>query len=265
LIDLHPHVEEAADNSVRARLATAWRHINDVPDLRRLLMAEAAVLIFIQSGGPIEVSLVKETLNGGDRGLGLVLTSWGAGAILGSLAFARLERRSLATTLSAGTLVIGAAYLGLAAAPSLAFACVAGLVGGIGNSLMFPSLFSLVQRLTPPRLHGRLMGAVESLGALGLAVGLPLGGLLVALSSPRTAFVVVGVGVLVTAAALVDLAHRLRRQGGRPEVAFTAASAPPVDPESALVIDAAHSAAPDGDGGGVRLAAAQGGRPRRRS
>ena len=62
----------------------------------------------------------------------------------------------------------------------------------IGNGLEWPSLISLVQRLTPQRLHGRLMGAVESIGALCLAIGLPLGGALVALSSPRAAFLVVG-------------------------------------------------------------------------
>ncbi len=38
------------------------------------------------------------------------------------------------------------------------------------------------------------MGAVESLAALSVAVGLPLGGALVALSSPRAAFLVVGMG-----------------------------------------------------------------------
>ena len=90
--------------------------------------------------------------------------------------------------LSAGTLRARAAYVGFAAAPTLALACVAALVGGVGNGLEWPSLISLVQRLTPQHLHGRLMGAVESLGALCLAIGLPLGGALVVLSSPRVAF-----------------------------------------------------------------------------
>ncbi len=40
------------------------------------------------------------------------------------------------------------------------------------------------------------MGALESLGALSPAVGLSLGGALVALSSPRTAFLVVGIGAI---------------------------------------------------------------------
>lgn len=194
LLDVHTHVEEAGGDSVRERLRAAWRHINDVASLRGLLIAEALALLFIQSGGPIEVTFVKSTLGAGDRGLGLLLTAWGAGSVVGSVIFARLVRRPLGILLSAGTLGIAAAYFGLAAAPSLSVACAAGLIGGIGNGMQWPSLISAVQRLTPQRLQGRLMGAVESLGALCLALGLPLGGALVALSSPRTAFVTVGIG-----------------------------------------------------------------------
>ncbi len=83
------------------------------------------------------------------------------------------------------------------AAASLEIACVAAVFGGVGNGVEWASVISLVQRLTPPALHGRLMSAVESIGALSLALGLSLGGALVALSSPRTAFLVVGIGATV--------------------------------------------------------------------
>ena len=51
--------------------------------------------------------------------------------------------------LGAGTFAIGLAYVGFGVAPSLALACVAALVGGIGNGLQWPSLISIVQPLTP--------------------------------------------------------------------------------------------------------------------
>jgi predicted MFS family arabinose efflux permease len=205
LLDLHPHVEEAGGDSVRARLRAAWRHINEAPSLRGLLLAYAVALVFFESGGPIEVTYAKATLHAGDRGLGLLLGAWGAGGVLGSVVFGRSVRRPLGATLSAGALAIGWGYVGLAASPSLALACLAGLVGGVGNGMQWPSLISVVQRMTPQRLHGRLMGAVESLGALCVAIGLALGGALVALSSPRAAFLVVGVGAMVTSAALLRL------------------------------------------------------------
>lgn len=204
LIGLHPHVESAED-SVRARLRAAWTHINQVPALRALLLTEAVALVFIQSGGPIEVTYVKATLHAGDRGYGLLVTAWGAGAVLASVIFARSVRRPLGVMLSAGIFALGVAFVGFALAPSLALACAAAFVGGVGNGLEWPSLISLVQRLTPPHLHGRLMGTVESLAALGLASGLLLGGALVALSSARVAFLVVGLGATATTAAFVRL------------------------------------------------------------
>jgi MFS family permease len=226
LLDLHPHVEEAAGESVTARLRAAWRHINEVPSLRGLLLLETVALIFFESAGPIEVTYAKATLHAGDRGLGLLLTVWGAGGVLGSLVFARMVKRSLGIMLSGGALAIGLAYLGFSGAPSLGLACGAAFIGGIGNGLQWPSLISLVQRLTPPPLLGRLMGAVESMGALCLAIGLLLGGGLVALSSPRIAFLVVGAGAVSTT--LVFL--RLAPSGGAEDAAGSAKPAIEVPP-----------------------------------
>jgi predicted MFS family arabinose efflux permease len=208
LLDLHPHVEEAEGDSVRARLQAAWQHINQAPTLRHLLLAYALALVFLESAAPIEVAYAKTTLRVGDRGFGLMLTAWGVGAVLGSVIFARALRRSLGAMLAVGAFAIGLAYLGFAAAPSLALACVAAVVGGVGNGLEVPSLISLVQRLTPQRLHGRLIGAVESIDALCLAIGLPLGGALVALSSPRGAFLVVGLGATLASLALFYVSGR---------------------------------------------------------
>lgn len=208
LFDLHPHVEEAEGDSVRARLRAAWRHVNQAPTLRGLLLTYAVALVFLESAAPIEVSYAKETLHAGDRGFGLLVTMWGAGAVLGSVVFARSLRRPLGLLLGAGSCAIGLAYVGFAAAPTLAFACAAALVGGIGNGLDVPSLISLVQRLTPQRLQGRMMGAVESLSALALALGLPLGGVLTVISSPRDAFLAVGLGGTATSLAFFRLVPR---------------------------------------------------------
>jgi MFS family permease len=194
LIGLHPHVQDDGETSVRNRLLTAWRHIGSMPLLRALLLTEAIALVFFESAAPIEVVYAKATLLAGDRGYGLLVGAWGAGAVIGSVIFARSAQRSLGAMLTAGTFAIGLAYVGFAAAPSLFVACLAAAVGGVGNGVEWASVISIVQRLTPQALHGRLMGAVESLGALCPAVGLSLGGVLVALSSPRTAFLVVGVG-----------------------------------------------------------------------
>jgi hypothetical protein len=208
LLDLFPHVEEAAGASVRARLQAAWEHIGETPMLRTVLIAEALALVFFESGAPIEVAYAKATLHAGDRGYGLLLATWGVGVVAGSVVFARAIRRPLAVMLSAGTLAVGLAYVGFAAAPSLAVACASALLGGIGNGVQWASLISAVQRLTPQRLQGRMMGAVESIGALAPAIGLSLGGALVALSSPRGAFLTTGLGAVATTAVFVRISAK---------------------------------------------------------
>jgi Major Facilitator Superfamily len=205
LLDLHPHAEAAEESTVRARLQAAWRHVGAVPALGGLLLAEAVALIFFDSAGPIEVAYAKATLHAGDRGYGLLLASWGVGVVIGSLIFARSPKRGLGTMLTGGTLAMGLAYIGFAAAPSLEIACVAAVLGGVGNGVEWASMISIVQRLTPPALHGRLMSAVESIGALALALGLSLGGALVALSSARGAWLVVGIGATAMTLAFLRL------------------------------------------------------------
>ncbi len=108
-------------------------------------------MVFFASVEPVEVVYAKATLDAGDLGLGALLGIWGAGAALGAVLFARASRQPLGSMLSAGTLCVGLAYLGFAAAPTLAIACAAALVGGVGNGVQWPSLLSAVQRLTPPR------------------------------------------------------------------------------------------------------------------
>jgi hypothetical protein len=210
LIDLHPHVEEVEGASVRARLRAARQYINEVTVLRLLLIAEGAALVFFAADGSIEVPYATVTLNAGDSGYGLLLAAWGGGVVLGGLAFARVVRRPLGAMLSAGTLAVGLAYVGFAVAPSLLVACLAGLVGGAGNGVQWASMLSAVQQLTPQRLHGRMMGAVESIGALCPGIGLLLGGVLVAASTPRIAFLVIGLAATAMTAAFLSLSSRIQ-------------------------------------------------------
>ncbi len=208
LLDLSPHAEDAAGATVLQRLRAALDYVNGVPLLRGLLLAEMVALVFFDSAGPIEVAYAKVTLHAGDRGYGLLLGAWGVGVVVGSLVFARSPKRGLGAMLTGGTLAMGLAYIAFSVAGSIEVACTAALLGGIGNGVEWASVISIVQRLTPPALQGRLMSAVESIGALSLALGLTLGGALVALSSPRTAFLVVGIGATTMTFAFLRLALR---------------------------------------------------------
>lgn len=190
---------------MRARLKSAWDHITSARTLRRLLVVQAVALVFFEFSPPIEVAYAKSTLHAGDGGYGLLLGAWGLGAAIGSVLFARSITRSLGLLLSASTLAIGVAYLGWAVAPSLAPACAAGVIGGVGNGVQWAALISAVQRLTPERLHAQLMGAVESIGAISPGIGFALGGGIAALGSPRAALLIAGMGAMASTIAFVRL------------------------------------------------------------
>jgi hypothetical protein len=218
---VHPHAEDVPGTSVRERLLAAWRYLSAVPGLRSLLLMEAVAIVFFASVEPVEVLYAKQTLAVGDRGYGVLMDAWGVGMVLGSVVFARAVRRPLGPLLVVGTLLVGLAYLGFAAAPTLLAACAAALVGGVGNGLQWPALISAVQKLTPKALHGRLMSAVESIGWLCPAIGFALGGTIAALSSPRVAMLVAGVAATAITALFVRIASLSFRLEGRGETAVS--------------------------------------------
>lgn len=205
LLNETPRVEDAETSSVRARLRAGWAHIMAAPKLRALLLVQAVALVFFEFSPPIEVAYAKSSLHAGDAGYGVLLGVWGLGAAIGSIVFARSIRRSLGLLLSGATLAIGVAYLGWAVAPTLAVACVAGLIGGVGNGVQWAALISAVQRMTPDRLHAQLMGAVESIGAICPGLGYAIGGAIAAGASPRTALLVAGVGAVGSTVGFVQL------------------------------------------------------------
>jgi MFS family permease len=198
---LHPHIEEAGQDSVRARLTVAWRHLRSTPQLWRLLVVEAVAIVFFAAAEPVEVIYAKSTLASGDWGFGVLLATWGLGMALGGALFGAAATRPLRPMLIGGTLAIGFGYLGFAAAPNLALACAAAVLGGIGTGLQWGAWLSAAQVLTPSALHGRLMGAMQSINSLCPAIGFALGGAIASLSGARVAFAVAG-GASVALAAL---------------------------------------------------------------
>jgi MFS family permease len=206
LTDLRPAIQAAERDSVAAMLRAVWSHIGEVVTLRNLLIAEGVAIIFFAADAAIEVPYATVTLDAGESGYGLLLTAWGVGMAFGSIVFARTAHRRVGVLLIAGTAAVGLAYVGFAVAPSLAVACLAGFLGGAGNGVQWASLLSAVQQLTPPTLHGRMMGVVEAINAFCPGIGLLLGGALVAVSSPRTAFLVVGLGATAMTVAFLRFA-----------------------------------------------------------
>jgi MFS family permease len=187
---------EPEPGRMRERVRAGIAYIQEKVVLRRLLLAQGAAFVFFAAVIPVEVVYAKETLGTSDSGYGLMLASWGAGMVIGSFVFAAMRRLSILLLLFFSTLAVGAGYLGLAVAPTLALACVASVIGGAGNGVQWVSMISAVQELTAPGMQARVMSVLESIGAAMPGVGFVLGGVVAAAVSPRATFAAAGLGVI---------------------------------------------------------------------
>ncbi len=196
---------EPEEGRMRDQVRAGIAYIREKVVLRRLLIAQGIAFVFFAAVIPVEVFYAKETLGAGDSGYGLMLASWGVGMVLGSVLFAAIRKAPLAYLLLFGTLAVGAGYLGLAAAPTLALACAASVLGGAGNGVQWVSAISAVQELTVPGMQARVMSVLESIGAAMPGVGFAVGGLIATVASPRATFLFAGLGVFAIAALAAPL------------------------------------------------------------
>lgn len=222
---------EPEPGRMRERVRAGLAYIRRQPVLRRILVAQGLAFVFFAAVLPVEVVYVKETLESNDTGYGLMLACWGAGMVLGSLLFARLRQASLGYLLLFSTLAVGAGYLGLAAAPTLAVACLVSVVGGAGNGIQWVTAISAVQELTTEAMQARVMSVLESIGAAMPGFGFVLGGVIAALVSPRMTFLVAGSGVIAIVLVMAPLLRGKWLQSGE------MAKAPSLDGRDDVVVE----------------------------
>jgi len=193
----------------RQRFRAGMRFARTHSLVRLLLGGQAVALILFTLVIPIEVIYAKESLGTSNAGFGILLASWGAGIVIGSLIYLLVRQRSALALIIVSTAAIGAAYLGLATADSLLVACLVSLVGGAGNGIQWIAVMTALQEATPQDYQARIAGLLESAAAAMPGVGYLLGGALVAIGSPRTAYAVAGTGVLLLVLAIVVLRPQL--------------------------------------------------------
>ena len=184
-----------------ARIRDGFRYARTDGVARLLLGGQAIAIVFFTLIVPIEIVYAEETLRTDEAGYGILLSSWGAGIVLGSLVFIAVRRRSAAVLILSSTLAIGAGYLGMAVARELWVACAFSVIGGVGNGIQWVSVMTALQESTPQALQARVTGLLESIASAMTGVGFLIGGIITAVSSPPTAFAISGLGVVVLVAA----------------------------------------------------------------
>src|SRR5215208_1675102 len=133
----------------RERFNAGLRFARSNALVRLLLVGEAAALIMFTLVIPIEVIYAKESLETTSAGFGILLASWGAAIVLGSLIYLLVRQRSTLALIVTSTAAIGIAYLGLASVDTLLLACLVSIVGGAGNGVQWISVVTALQEVTP--------------------------------------------------------------------------------------------------------------------
>ena len=211
-----PHAEEtpAGDeqNRLLAEVTAGFRVIG--ADRSLLLLTGLACAQTVVAGALVVfvVTIAFDVVRLGGPGVGYLHAVLGIGAICGGLvALGRAARGSVAQDFGAGVIGWSAPLLLVAIWPSPITAFLAFLLIGFGNPLVDVNFATLVQRVAPAAVLGRVFGALESalFGAMGLgALLFPLFLELVGLS---WALVIIGAPVGVAAAASLPRLRRLDR------------------------------------------------------
>jgi predicted MFS family arabinose efflux permease len=191
-----------------SKLLRAVRHVRAERVVARACAVQALLLVFFTMIPPIEVVYARHDLGASAAGLGVILATWGAGAVAGSAIYARAGQVGTVALALVATAAVGLSYVGMGLAGSLAVACGFAFLGGLGNGMQWIAFVTAVQERVPGELQARVMAIVEAVGAAVPGLGFALGGAVAAAASARVAYVVAGAAILALAATVATLAAR---------------------------------------------------------
>jgi len=134
-------------------------------DLRMVGFLVCAQTVVAGASAVFAVLFAVEILETGPAGVGFVDSMFGVGAIVGGFyAIARAPRNKLAWDLGVGTFLWAVPLLLVVVWPSPVMVFAAIVVMGFANPLVDVNFATIVQRIAPDRVLGRVFGAFE--GAL---------------------------------------------------------------------------------------------------
>jgi hypothetical protein len=189
----------AEPEPTKGRVRTALGYVRRNTALRWMLTLQAGGAIAFAMSIPVEVVLASRTLHAGPGGYAALMSSWGAGAVLGSATYARWRRRPALVLMVGSAVAMSLGFALMASAPSIVPAAIGAALGGIGNGGGLMAAKTLVQEYTPQRWMAMVTSLTESISTIMPGVGIVLGGALTALVSPRLALAVASAGTFAYA------------------------------------------------------------------
>jgi MFS family permease len=193
-----------------AETTAGFRSIWADKDLLLVILELSVQTIIAGAGTVFTVVMAVEVLDSGPEGVGYLNSVLGVGALVGGLvAISRASRHKLAQDMTLGVVLWSLPLLLVTvwASPVTFFAAMVAL--GVGNPLVDVNMYTIVQRLTPDEVLGRVFGALEACAIGGMALGAVVTPLLLHLIGLRGTLAVLGGAVAVLALAGLPRMRRL--------------------------------------------------------
>jgi MFS family permease len=210
--------DEGPEEGALAEMAAGFAEIRRNTDLLLVLVLVCLQTVVAGASMVFTVLWAVGVLDSGARGVGYINAVFGIGAILGGFyALARVSRNKLAGDLGAGVFLWSAPLLLAVAWPSALTVFAAAIILGFANPLVDVNFVTLIQRITPDRVLGRVFGAFEGVLIGGMALGAAVMPFLAEWLGLRPALTVLAVAVAGPVLLLIPAIRGLDRRTREPD------------------------------------------------
>ncbi len=155
-------------------VAAGVRHLMTTPALRRAVLGGVAVIVALGFSESLYFALVDQGLHRRPEFLAVIVSVQGVGGLLGGLTAARVVRDFGEISTVALGVGLFMPMLVTSIFPSVWLVFPSAVLGGIGLPWAVVGLMTLMQRVTPNEIVGRVSAAMDALlsGPQALAIGL---------------------------------------------------------------------------------------------
>jgi MFS family permease len=188
-----------------AGFRTIWAH----RDIRLVTLVYCAQTVVAGASIVFGVAIAVEMTHFGSRGVGYLDSALGVGAILGGLlAIARATSGRLASDFGYGVVFWALPLLLIAVWPQTWAAFLSAFVIGVANPVVDVNAATIIQRLVPDELLGRVFGALETGLIAAMALGSIIMPVLISTVGLRWSLAALGIAIAVI---VLPAMLRLRR------------------------------------------------------
>ncbi len=231
--------QDTAQEGFLAETSAGFRTIWRDKDLLVSVVEGSAQTVVAGATAVFPLVMAVEILQVGPKGVGWLDSASGIAAVVGGIwAISRASKHKLAQDMTLGVVLWSLPLLLVTIWPSPIAAFAAMAVLGFANPLVDVNLFTIVQRLTPDEVLGRVFGALEACLIATMAIGAAITPLLLHWFGLRTTLAILGLAISAVAVAGLPRMRHLDHRLVAPEGLSLLTGIPMFGPLNPVVVEA---------------------------